>query len=171
MRSFVLVPSLLVALAVSGSAQAGGWATVELASSPQGVSHGDTWRAELTVLRHGVTPTDGAAPAITIRSLETSRTERYPAAPTGTTGVYAADVVFPEPGRWSYEVDNGLAATGYGESAATTYPPVSIGPKAGGGETSFPANVPFEAIFAIVALVAAVALAARRFVRPVPNLR
>jgi hypothetical protein len=123
---------LAAALAVAAPAAAGGWATVSLASLPQNLSAGDTWRVELTVLRHARTPTDGAKPSVTIRNAA-GAIRTFPARPTGRTGRYAAEVVFPSAGTWRYSVDNGLAATGYGLSQVTTYAPVQIGPAGGSG--------------------------------------
>lgn len=169
MRYLIIISALALAALGAGSASAGGWATVGLASTPEGVSSGETWEAEVTVLRHGVTPTDGAAPSLTIRR-ETGLSETFAAEPTGATGVYAARVVFPEEGRWSFEIDNGLAATGYGESATTTYAPVMIEAGPGGGGGSFPA-VPLGVVAAAIALAAAGALGARRLRKLTPASR
>ena len=58
MRYLVFVSGLVLAAVVAAPAGAGGWASVGLASMPEGVSSGEPWNAEITVLRHGVTPTD-----------------------------------------------------------------------------------------------------------------
>jgi len=167
MRHLIFVAALAVASFVATPAGAGGWATVGLASTPEGVSTGETWEAEITVLRHGVTPTDGAAPNLTIRNQRTGMSETFAAEPTGETGVYTARVVFPEAGRWSFEIDNGLAATGYGVSATTTYAPVTIDAGSGGSPGSFPA-LPLGVGAAAIALAAAGALGVRRFRKLTP---
>jgi hypothetical protein len=159
MRYLVLVSALVLAAVAAVPASAGGWATVALASTPAGVSAGEPWEAEITILRHGVTPTDGAAPSLTIHNADTGLSETFAAEPAGETGVYVASVVFPEPGSWSFEIDNGLVATGYGESATTTYAPVAI-EVGSGGRGSFPA-IPLGVLGA-VALAAAVVYGARR---------
>ena len=164
MRYLVIVSALA---AVAAPASAGGWATVGLASTPEGVSAGETWEAEITVLRHGVTPTDGAAPSLTIRNRGTGMSETFPAEAAGETGVYTARVVFPEAGRWSFEVDNGLAATGYGESATTTYAPVTIDPGSGGAPQSFPV-LPVTVLAGALALLAFAAFGVRRWRRLTP---
>ena len=167
MRYLVFVSGLVLAAIAAAPTGAGGWASVGLASMPEGVSSGEPWNAEITVLRHGVTPTDGAEPSLTIHNGKTGMSETFAADPTGETGVYVARVVFPDAGRWSFEIDNGLAATGYGVSATTTYAPVTIeaGPDGGGG--SFPA-VPFGAVAAAVALAAAAVFGVRRLRRLSP---
>jgi hypothetical protein len=152
MRLFFTLSALAFALVAAGSAAAGGWASVKLAPPPEGLEPGESWRAEITVLRHGITPTDGARPTLFIRNEANAKKLTFEAKPTGATGVYAANVVFPVAGVWRYSVDNGLAATGYGESAMTTYAPVTIGSGSGVGG-SFPA-------LPVVALAAALAAAA-----------
>ena len=162
MRYLVFVSALvLAAVMVAAPASAGGWATVGFASTPEGVGSGETWEAEITVLRHGVTPTEGAAPSLTIRNADGGLSETFAAEPTGETGVYVARVVFPSAGTWSYEIDNGLVATGYGESATTTYAPVAIGAGAGDGPSSFPA-LPLGILVAVVGLAAAGLFVVRR---------
>jgi hypothetical protein len=162
MRYLVVLSALVAALAVTSAASAGGWATVSLASLPTGVSSDETWRAQITVLRHGVTPTDGAAPRMTIRDGSESAT--FKAEPTGKTGGYEARVVFPKPGRWTLEIDNGLVATGYGESATTAFGPVTISGPSGGAPGEFPV-LPVAVIAGALALAAAAVFGARRLRR------
>jgi hypothetical protein len=131
MRRIAIAVGLAAMLAVPAVAQAGGWATVTLAPPPAGLEADEIWTAQLAVLRHGRTPTDGAAPSITIRGQSGSQT--FQAKPTGKTGKYVAHVSFPAAGSWRYEVSDGLAATGYGYSQTHTYAAVDIAPGAGGG--------------------------------------
>ena len=163
MRRLVLAVAVAATLAAPAAVYAGGWATVTLAPPPAGLEAEETWTAQLTVLRHGVTPTDGAAPSITIRGESGPQTFR--AHPAGTTGKYVAHVAFPSGGKWDYEVNDGLAATGYGVSQTHTYSPVTIAPGAGRGDGGVPAW-PFA--LAAIALVAAgaIALARQRGNRP-----
>jgi hypothetical protein len=151
MRKLLILAGFAALLAVP-AAQAGGWATVRMAPPPAGIEADETWTAQLTVLRHGVTPTNGATPSITIRGASGSQTFR--AKPAGTAGTYVAHVVFPTAGSWDYEVSDGLAATGYGESQTHTYSPVDIAPGTGG--SGVPAW-PFA--LAAIALVVAGAIA------------
>ncbi len=121
----VLALAAFALLAVP-AALAGGWATVGVTPlPPDDIQAGDTWTPQVTVFRHGRTPTDGAAPSITISS--GGETKTIPLAPAGKTGLYSAKVVFPHAGTWSYAIDNGLAATGYGSSETTTYQPIVVG--------------------------------------------
>jgi hypothetical protein len=151
-----------VAVLAAPAAHAGGWATVTLAPPPVGLEADATWTAQLTVLRHGRTPTDGAAPSITIRGGSGSQT--FHAKPSGTTGKYVAHVVFPTAGSWDYEVSDGLAATGYGYSQTHTYSPVDIAPGTGGGSGA--PVWPFALAAIALAAVGAVVLVRQRGRRP-----
>jgi hypothetical protein len=162
MRRLVIAMALAAALAVP-AAHAGGWATVKLAPPPAGLGAEEIWTAQLTVLRHGITPTDGATPSITIRGESGAQTFR--AKPAGTAGKYVARVVFPSAGRWDYEVSDGLAATGYGASQTHTYSPVVIAPGTGGGGSSVPVW-PFAVAAIVLAAAGAMALVWQRGRRP-----
>ena len=100
---------------------------------------------------------------MTIRHVETGKALTETATPTGKTGVYEARVVFPSAGTWRYEIDNGLAATGYGTSQTQTYAPVEIAP--GSASSSWrPATVGGIAA-AVLVLGGVLVLALRRRVR------
>jgi hypothetical protein len=173
MRHLVGLAALASLLALAASAGAGGWAAVTLGSTPAGVGAGDTWTAEITVLRHGVTPTDGATPSVIIRNQTTGAERTFAAEPAGATGVYEAQVVFPEAGTWGYAVDNGLAATGYGVSQTTEFPPVTIsgGSSRVGDDGSFPASPLLAVLGAALLLAAAGLVGARRLRRLTPASR
>jgi len=102
----VLVIASLAALALAATAHAGGWATVELSSTPKGMAAGQVWDVRLTVLQHGVRPLAGIEPTVLIRKGAVARSFR--ARPTATTGVYRARVVFPSAGRWTWKIDDGF---------------------------------------------------------------
>ena len=137
MRAFLLIVAALVCAA---PAAAGGWATAGLAP-PEGTAAGDTWRAEITVLQHGVTPLEGVDPAVIIRNGKTE--QRFAAEPTDEPGVYVAEVTFPSAGTWRYFVDDGFGRT-------HSFAPVQIG--SGGGATDS-ATVPTWVLAIGVALV------------------
>lgn len=135
MRGLLALGALV--LVTAPAALAGGWATVGVTPlPPEDIQAGETWTPQVTVLRHGRTPTDGATPSITIGSGGEQTT--IPLRPTGKTGVYSAKVVFPHAGTWSYAIDNGLAGTGYGMSATTTYKPIEVGGAPAGDGTAIP---------------------------------
>jgi len=132
MRSFLL--ALAGALVVAAPASAGGWATAGLAP-PEGISSGDTWNAIVTIKQHGTTPLVGVQPAVIIT--KGGETQRFPAEPTGTPGVYAAKVKFPSGGTWNYAVYDGF--TQYGGAKLHTFAPVAVAGGTSDGGLSIPA--------------------------------
>ena len=117
MRRLLLAIGLL--LIVAPAAHAGGWATVELSSTPAGTAPGAPWDVNITVLQHGVTPLNDLNPAVTIANGDATKT--FAATPTGKPGEYRAQVVFPTAGRWTYEIDDGFIS-----EQPHTYPAVQI---------------------------------------------
>jgi hypothetical protein len=123
-------------LVLAGTAVAGGWATVQLSSTPKGLSAGEAWLVDITVLQHGRTPLEGLKPTITIRKVAGARktsaasepaaaeSRTFVARPTAGTGVYRARVVFPSAGMWRYEVYDGFVQ--YGGARTHRYAPVKI---------------------------------------------
>ena len=118
MRRVLLAVGLLLVLAPA--AQAGGWATVTLSSTPAGVQPGKTWGVDVTVLQHGRTPLVDVHPTVTIRGGDATKT--FATKPTGKPGVYAASVTFPSAGKWTYEVNDGFIT-----QQPHTFPAVQIG--------------------------------------------
>lgn len=165
MRRLAIVAAFAAVLVAPAAVQAGGWATVVLAPPPAGLDADETWTARFTVLRHGRTPTDGAAPSVTIRDKSSSQT--FQAEPAGATGAYVAQVVFPAAGSWRYDVSDGLTATGHGVSQTHTFAPVEIAPGTGGGG-GLPAW-PFALAAIAVVIVGATVLARQRGRRPAPQ--
>ncbi len=134
MRTLVLGAALVLALALAATAAAGGWATVGVAPLPPDQARTD-WNVQITVLRHGRTPTAGAKPIVIIRNADSGQTLRFPAKPTAKTGVYRARVVFPSGGTWRYEVNDGLEATGYGMSRTHSFAAVELAGAADSGSS------------------------------------
>jgi hypothetical protein len=118
-----LLPALLaiaLPLAAPAVAGAGGFATAGLSSTPDGVAAGKPWNVNITILQHGRTPLTGLTPRVRISSGDTTR--EFAAKPTGTAGVYRAEVVFPTAGRWDYVV-----LDSFNDAAPHTFPSVRIG--------------------------------------------
>ncbi len=105
-------------LVLPAGALAGGFATVGLSSTPDGLAPGAPWNVELEILQHGRTPLDNVHPSVTISSGDVTRT--FAARPAGRPGVYRASVTFPHAGDWNYVVDDGF-------TARHPYPAVAIG--------------------------------------------
>lgn len=132
MRYLIALASVVVALVATGTASAGGWATLGFTPLPDDVEAGQTWSPEITILQHGVTPLDGLSPTVTIAGAETS--DVFTATPTGKPGKYVANVVFSQAGTYGITIDST-----FGESRLT-YGPVAIRASgttatAGGGDS------------------------------------
>jgi hypothetical protein len=166
MRYLIALATLAAALALPATAGAGGWATIGFAPLPDDVQPGQSWKPELTILQHGVTPLDGLSPTITITGAEEDVV--FTATPTGEPGKYVANVVFPSAGSWGIAIDSS-----FGESRLT-YGPVAIATRdslpstgGGGGGGDFPL-VPVLAALAglVVAAAAGFGLVRQRRLRP-----
>ena len=158
MRTLLII--LLAALAAPAAALGGGWATAGVTPPSDGIGPGLTWHAEITLLQHGVTPLQGVSPSVTVRGPET---RTFPARPTGEPGVYAADIVFPTAGTYSYEVDDGF-------SQVHTFAAIRVGgPEAASGGDGFPAWAIAPIAAAALAFAAAL-LIRRRASQAVPAL-
>ena len=84
---------------VPASAQAGGWATVELDHAPSGIIAGKPWRVELIVKQHGVTPIVDVRPSVRIAN-DAGVVRTFHARPAGRPGHYVAEVTYPAAGTW-----------------------------------------------------------------------
>ena len=160
MRNLIALAALAVALGASGTALAGGWATVGIDPLPDGTEAGGTWSPDITIRQHGQTPLDGLMPVVTISDVG-GASHDFLAAPAGEPGVYTADVVFPEAGSWDVVVESG-----FGDSRLT-YGPVSIVGAPGGGGSRVP-TTGLLALVAALALGAAAILGVRRLRRLTP---
>jgi hypothetical protein len=132
-------------LALPAGALAGGWATVGLSSTPDGLAPGATWHVDIEVLQHGRRPMTDVHPTVTIMSGETSRT--FTTKPTGRPGVYRASVPFAQAGTWRYVVDDGF-------TQRHSYPAVQIGAGGVSGKASTLA-LPRLALAGLAGLLAA----------------
>jgi hypothetical protein len=118
MRKLVATALALAAL-VPATALAGGWATVQLSSTPKGAKADVPWVVSLTVLQHGQTPLANLQPHVRIEQGTLAR--QFLARPTAKTGVYRARVVFPRAGTWRWTIWDGF-------SRIHTYKAVRIAP-------------------------------------------
>jgi hypothetical protein len=156
-----LLTLTFAALALPVAALGGGFATAGVGPPSDGLGAGDTWHAKITLLQHGITPLQGVSPTITIRGPET---RTFAARPTGEPGIYAADVVFPTAGSYTYEIDDGF-------SQVHSFAAVRIlGPQAVPGGDGFPGWLIAPLAAAALALAGGVALARRRAGQGVPAL-
>jgi hypothetical protein len=108
MRKLVVIVVALAVL-VPATALAGGWATVQLSSTPKGAKAGVPWVVTLTVLQHGETPLADLQPHV--RIVQGTLARQFLARPTAKTGVYRARVVFPRAGMWRWSIWDGFTRT------------------------------------------------------------
>jgi hypothetical protein len=151
--------------AFTGTANAGGWATVELGAMPSGLVAGEPWQVELIVKQHGITPMAGVTPSVEITRGNDVRT--FPARPTDEVGHYVAEVTFPAGGEWKTRLYDGFtdvvphrlspvtvtapdAAVAAAPPERRTAPPAAPAPAAAAGD-AFP--WPQAVMIAIVALL------------------
>jgi hypothetical protein len=164
MRTLLLTLAAAAALAVAGTASAGGWATAGVSPPPDDPTAGSTWDAKITILQHGQTPLVGVQPTISLTGSGGAR-KTFAAKATDEPGVYLAEVKFPAAGSWSYEVDDGF--TQYGGAQTHTFGAISVGAGSGGTGFDLP-SLPVSAAI-LLGLVAAIAIAlGMRRARPRP---
>jgi hypothetical protein len=128
---------LLAFGALAGTAQAGGWATVELGEPvPSDLAAGTPWKVELIVKQHGITPLDDLTPSVEITNGE-GVTKTFPATPAGKPGTYDVQVMFPSGGEWNTRIYDGFTDATPHRLKAFTVAPAS-GAAAAGGGSDFP---------------------------------
>jgi hypothetical protein len=93
--------------ALTGTAHAGGWATVELGQMPSGLVAGEPWRVELIVKQHGIRPMENVTPKVEISS-GAGDVRTFRARPTKKVGHYVAEVTFPTAGEWKARLYDGF---------------------------------------------------------------
>jgi hypothetical protein len=93
--------------ALTGTAHAGGWATVELGAMPTSLEAGEPWRVELIVKQHGVTPMPDLTPSVEITN-DAGAVDSFVARPTKQVGHYVAEVTFPTAGEWKTRIYDGF---------------------------------------------------------------
>jgi hypothetical protein len=152
--------------ALTGTAHAGGWATVELGEAPSGLVAGKPWQVELIVKQHGVTPMEGVTPSVRIANAD-GVVRTFQARPASKVGHYVAEVVYPAAGEWNTRFFDGFtdvvphrlspvtvtapdAAVAAAPPERRTAPPAAPAPAAAAGD-AFP--WPQAVMIAIVALL------------------
>lgn len=107
MRRIAILVAFAVLAGPVATAQAGGWATVEVQAPPAGLAPGEPWRAELVIKQHGRTPLDGLRPSVRIDD-GNGLVRTFDARPAGRPGTYVADVAYPRPGTWRTRIFDGF---------------------------------------------------------------
>jgi hypothetical protein len=140
--------ALVLALALSAPAAAGGWAVTTFDSLPPQFEAGQKYILGYTIRQHAVTPISVDRTEIRITSADSGKTLTYRGSPDGAVGHYTAVVIFPYAGRWNWEVTQGPfepqqlePATVVAAGAAQAQAPAAAAPAAAGAPAQ-PASAP-----------------------------
>jgi hypothetical protein len=96
--------ALVAILALSATAVAGGWATVEMDKPVTRIEVNEPMTLDFTLLQHGVTPTDWTTTYVEARNPGTGETLRFDATAGQEVGRWSVDITFPSAGTWSWAI-------------------------------------------------------------------
>jgi hypothetical protein len=96
--------ALVAILAISTSAVAGGWATVEMDKPVTRIEVNEPMTLDFTLLQHGVTPADWTTTYVEARNNESGETLRFDAVAGSEAGRWSVDVTFPSSGTWNWAI-------------------------------------------------------------------
>jgi hypothetical protein len=96
--------ALVAILAISTSAAAGGWATVEMDKPVTRIDVDEPMTLDFTLLQHGVTPTNWTTTYVEARNTESGETLRFDATPGSEVGRWTVDISFPSAGTWNWAI-------------------------------------------------------------------
>ena len=102
---FVIGLTLLLALAFTIPALAGGWAVITLDELPGQVEANQPLEIGFMVRQHGVTPLGDQSPIITAHLDGSTQSVRVVADEEGEVGHYAATLTLPQSGEWQWEIE------------------------------------------------------------------
>ena len=98
------VLATVLMLALTATASAGGWATVEMEKPVTRVEVDEEMTLDFMLLQHGVTPTDWTKTYFEATNAETGETMRVDATPGTETGSWTVDVSFASAGTWNWAI-------------------------------------------------------------------
>ena len=101
---FVLGITLLLALAFTVPALAGGWAVITLDKLPGEVNTNQQFEVGFMVRQHGVTPMKGQEPVITASLTGSKDSMEFFAHEEGEVGHYVAEIILPKAGDWEWSI-------------------------------------------------------------------
>lgn len=97
--------TLLLALAFTITALAGGWAVITLDELPGEVAANQPLEIGFMVRQHGVTPLEGQSPVITAKHAGSNKSVSVLASEKGEAGHYAATLTLPQAGEWQWSIE------------------------------------------------------------------
>jgi cytochrome c2 len=101
---FVIGLTLLLALAFTIPALAGGWAVITLDELPGQVEANQPLKIGFMIRQHGVTPMDGQTPVIMAHLDGSTQSVSIQASAEGEVGHYVATLTLPQPGEWQWSI-------------------------------------------------------------------
>lgn len=96
--------ALVAMLALSATAAAGGWATVEMEKPVTRTEVDEPLTLDFTLLQHGVTPTDWTKTYFEATNADTGETMRVDAKAGAEVGQWTVLVSFPSAGNWDWAI-------------------------------------------------------------------
>ncbi|HYI14510.1 MAG TPA: hypothetical protein VEX37_03915 [Thermomicrobiales bacterium] len=94
----------ILMLALTATAAAGGWATVEMDKPVTRIEVDQEMTLDFMLLQHGVTPADWPKTYFEATNTETGETMRVDATPGAEAGRWTVDVAFASAGTWNWAI-------------------------------------------------------------------
>jgi cytochrome c2 len=101
---FVIGLTLLLALAFTIPALAGGWAVITLDELPGQVEANQPLKIGFMIRQHGVTPMGGQTPIIMAHLDGSTQSVSAQASAEGEVGHYVAELTLPQSGEWQWSI-------------------------------------------------------------------
>ena len=102
---FAIGITLLLAMAFTIPALAGGWAVITLDELPAQVEANQPIEIGFMVRQHGVTPLSGLSPVIRAQVAGSGKSIIVEAADEGKVGHYVATLTLPQSGQWEWSIE------------------------------------------------------------------
>ncbi len=117
---------LAAVLGLGVHSAAGGWAVISIASAPDYLEAGKSYRLEYTVRQHGRDLLSDLKGTVEVQPVEGNRIS-VSALPASKKGSYAATFTVPDADRMSLKIISGFSGGGWGDLTVTSIPIVRTG--------------------------------------------
>jgi plastocyanin len=97
--------AVILLIALSGPALAGGYAVVHLDEEPGDVLAASPWRIGFVVLQHDVTPNSDVTPVVRALHKGTGEEVTATGVQEGPVGHFVVEVTFPRAGEWKWSIE------------------------------------------------------------------
>lgn len=102
---FAIGITLLLAMAFTVPAFAGGWAVITLDELPGNVETNQPHEIGFMVRQHGVTPLGGLSPVVRAQAADSGKSVIVEAVDEGKVGHYVATLTLPQSGEWEWAIE------------------------------------------------------------------